>query len=66
MSEDKLEDKIKENAVAPKSVDIDGQKIEQHSLDDQMEADRYLNSKKALKKQGLGLRSVKMIPPGAG
>ena len=38
--------------------------VEQHSLMDQIEADRYLASKKAAKK-GLGVRLVKLVPPGA-
>ncbi len=53
------DEKLRENANAPKSAEIDGQKIEQHSLKDQIEADRYLESKKALR-HGLGIRITKM------
>ena len=33
-------------------------------LRDQIEADRYLNSKKAAKAKGLGIRVSKLVPPG--
>jgi hypothetical protein len=65
MSDEKLDEKIRENAEGPKSVDVDGQKVEQHSIDDQIEADRYLNSKKAVKKKNLGVRLGKFISPGS-
>ena len=65
MDENEIEKSIKENAVGPKSAESDGQKVEQHSIAEQIEADRYLNSKKAMKKQNLGLRVIRIIPPGA-
>lgn len=65
MSENEIEESIKDNAVGPKSAESDGHKVEQHSLKDQIEADRYLNSKKALKKKNWGLKLGKIIPPGA-
>jgi len=65
MDESEIEKSIKENAVGPKSAESDGQKVEQHSIAEQIEADRYLNSKKAMKKQNLGLRVIRIIPPGA-
>ncbi len=65
MSENGIDQSIKDNAISPKSAESDGHKVEQHSIKDQIEADRYLNSKKAMKKKGWGLRIGKMIPPGA-
>lgn len=60
MIEDQTSDeKLRENMNSPKSAEIDGQKVEQHSLKDQIEADRYLESKKALRR-GLGIRVTKM------
>jgi len=38
--------------------------MEQHSLKEQIEADRYLASKDAAR-NGLGVRRTKMVPPGA-
>ena len=53
------DERLRENMNSPKSAEIDGQKVEQHSLKDQIEADRYLESKKALRR-GLGIRITKM------
>ncbi len=66
MSENEIDQLIKDNAVGPKSAESDGHKVEQHSIKEQIEADRYLNSKKAMKKKNWGLKIGKMIPPGAG
>ena len=63
MSED-LENTIRDNASGPKRARGDAGEMEQHSLSEQVEADRYLNSKKAMKK-GLGVRFTKLSPPGA-
>jgi hypothetical protein len=63
VSED-LENTIRDNASGPKRARGDAGEMEQHSLSEQVEADRYLNSKKAMKK-GLGVRFTKLSPPGA-
>ena len=63
MTED-LENSIQESAQAPRRVRGDSGEMEQHSLPDQIEADRYLNSKRAAKK-GVGVRFTKLSPPGA-
>ena len=47
--ETQIEDAIKRNASGPKSAEVDGQRVEQHSLPDQIAADEYLASKKAVK-----------------
>ena len=59
-----LVDIIQENASGPKRARGDSGEMEQHSLADQIEADRYLNSKRAAKK-GVGIRITKLSPPGA-
>lgn len=59
-----IEDAIEESAKNPKSVFVDGERVEAHSLKDQIEADKYLNSKAAAQ-VGLGIRYVKLKPPGA-
>jgi len=59
-----LEQTIRENAQGPKRAQGDSGSVEQHSLKDQIEADRYLSSKEAAKK-GLGVRMTKVVPPGA-
>ncbi|MBI1373649.1 MAG: hypothetical protein GC159_13045 [Phycisphaera sp.] len=64
MAED-LKDSIRENAEAPAEAAADGQHVKQHPLPDQIEADRYLESKQAARKKGLGIKLVKLSPPGA-
>ena len=61
---DELDTSIRENASGPRKASGDSGSIEQHNLKDQIEADRYLNSKQAIK-NGLGIRKSKLIPPGA-
>jgi hypothetical protein len=63
MTED-LEKTIRENAAGPKRARGDQGEVESHPLADQIEADRYLSSKQAMKK-GRGFRMTKISPPGA-
>ena len=60
-----LEQKIKDNASGPKSAESDGQKVEQHSIADQIAADRYLNSKQAMRKHTQGFKITKMSASGS-
>ena len=62
---DDLEQSIRENAQQPAKAAGDSGSVEQHSLPDQIEADRYLASKQATRSKRLGLRFTKVIPPGA-
>ena len=62
---DDLEDTIRTNAEGPKRAKGDSSEMEQHSLKDQIEADRYLNSKTAAKSKSRGLQFNKLVPPGA-
>ena len=64
MAED-LDSTIRENAAGPKRASGDSGSVEQHSLKDQLEADRYLASKKAAQSKGLGIRLSKLVPPGS-
>lgn len=64
-SQDKrLRDAIMENAMGPKKVQGDAGTVEQHSLKDQIEAERFLQSKKATQQPGLGIRLTKLSPDG--
>ena len=58
------DDTLQKKADQPKSAEVDGQKVEQHSLKDQIELDRYLASKKAIR-SGRGFRITKMKSGGA-
>lgn len=59
-----LEHNIRDNAAGPAKASGDSGSVEQHPLKDQIEADRYLESKKAARK-GVGVKFAKLIPPGA-
>lgn len=59
-------DDIATNAIdKPKKVENDGFQAEQHSIKDQIAADRHQTAQNAGPKK-LGLRFSKLIPPGAG
>lgn len=59
-----LEQSIRDNAAGPAEAHGDAGGMKQHSLQDQIEADRYLASKQAAKSKSRGLRFSKMTPPG--
>ena len=61
---DSLRDAIRENALGPKRVQSDAGSVEQHSLQDQIAAERFLASKEATRKPGLGIRLTKISPDG--
>ena len=59
------EEALREAAEQPAKATVDGQSVEQHPLRDQIEADRYLASKDAARKPGLGIKFAKIVPPGS-
>ena len=61
---DDLDQSILENAQGPAKASGDSGSMEQHPLPDQIAADRYLASKQAAKKKGLGISLKKLVPPG--
>jgi hypothetical protein len=63
MSDD-IESAIRENAQRPARVSSDAGTVVQHSLPDQIEADKYLATKDAVQKRQRGLRFNKFVPPG--
>ena len=66
MSEEKnLAEKIRENALNPKSAEVDGQKVEQHSLKDQLAVAKYLDGKAAVSSPNSGLKITKLQHSGA-
>ena len=60
-----LDENIRKNAQGPSKASGDAGSVEQHNLKDQVEADRYLQSKQAAKARKRGLRFNKLVPPGA-
>ncbi len=65
MSDESIEQSIRDNAAGPAEAHGDSGGMKQHSLKDQIEADRYLASKEAAKKKHRGLRLSRISPPGA-
>lgn len=65
MSDESIEQSIRDNAAGPAEAHGDSGGMKQHSLKDQIEADRYLASKEAAKKKHRGLRLSRLSPPGA-
>ena len=61
---DPLDKAIEDNAIGPKSVSGDAGGVEQHSLPDQIAADKHLASKRAMGSKGLGIKLVKLSPSG--
>ena len=61
---DDLDATLRDNAAKPAKASNDSGSVEQHPLRDQIELDRYLNSKKAANARGRALRITKMVPPG--
>jgi hypothetical protein len=62
---DDLQQTILENAQGPAEAQGDSVRVKQHSLADQIAADRYLEAGKAARKKGLGVAMKKIVPPGA-
>jgi hypothetical protein len=60
-----LADTIAENAAGPKRVSGDAGSVDQHSLLEQIQADRYVKSVAGVKRSNRGLRFNKVCPPGA-
>ena len=61
---DDLKDTIRDNAQGPKRAKGDAGEMEQHSLKDQIAADRHLGAKDAANSKTRGLRFNKLVPPG--
>jgi hypothetical protein len=64
MADDDLETAICENAERPAEAHGDSGGMKQHPLPDQIAADRYLESKKAARRKGLGTGLKRLVPPG--
>ena len=61
---DELDNTIRENAAGPKRAKGDSGEMEQHSLRDQIAADKHLAGKQAAGGKGLGIRLLKISPGG--
>lgn len=61
---DDLEHTIRDNAQGPAQAHGDSGGMRQHSLKDQIETDRYLSAKNAVRTRRKGLRLTRLLPPG--
>ncbi len=64
MADNTIENSIKENAAGPKSASGDAGSVQQHSLPEQIAADKHIQSKEAMKSKGLGIKLLKISPSG--
>jgi len=62
---DDIEQSLRDNAQGPAEARDDAGGMKQHNLRDQIEVDRYLNSKKAARAKNRGVHISKLVPPGA-
>ena len=61
---DELDDQIAEDAAGPESATVDGVTVTKRSLQDLIEADRYLAGKRAVH-PSYALKRARLVPPGA-
>ena len=52
-------DELAALAKTPKKVEVDGQVVEQHSLQDQIALDKYLASKRSVGKRGFTVSKMR-------
>lgn len=63
---DEITDAIETNAQGPQKASADGVSAEQHSLPDQIAADKYLAAKRATAANpAKGFVKMRIVPPGA-
>ena len=60
-----LKDTIKTSAQGPKSATVDGVNAQQHSLPDQIAADKHLAQKAVAAHPANAMRRARIVPPGA-
>jgi hypothetical protein len=65
MEQAKVDEAMEKLLLQPKAVEVDGQRVENHSPSDLIEVDRYLASKKALRSGRCPLRFTRMASGGA-
>lgn len=63
---DNIPDAIEQNALGPKRVQVGNESVEQHSIQEQIDADNHQAAKAAGGRSHFGLRFTKIIPPGGG
>lgn len=64
MSTEPIRDAIADLATSPESISVDGQTVNERSISELIEADKYLKEAAAAKRPTLGIRFAKLNPPG--
>ncbi len=62
---DEIRDAILENATGPASASGDGQSVTQHTIADQIAADKHLAAKQAMSRADRGIYRDRLVPPGS-
>jgi hypothetical protein len=62
---EELTDTIQQNAQGPESAEVDGVRVKQHPLTEQVVADKHVGNKAAGKNPAKALTRMKIVPPGA-
>lgn len=65
MDEKTLEEMTEKMLTQPKVVEVDGQRVENHSVGDLIEVAKFFASKSATRRKGCPLRVTKMRSGGA-
>jgi len=66
MADDTINDAIEDSAESGiRRASGDSGSVEQHPLPDQIAADRYVASRTASRKKGLGIKLLKIVAPGS-
>lgn len=60
------ESAVEQAALGPKRVTIDGETVEQYTIDELIKAANFADGQTAKTKPAFGLRFTKLVPPGAG
>lgn len=65
MADETIEDAIASNATGPKRASDDNGSFEQHDLDKQIAADKYIKGQRAATRTALPIKHVKNVMPGS-
>jgi hypothetical protein len=61
-----ISEAITQAALGPKRSKENGREVEEHAMDQLIKADNHVSGKTAGRKNHMGLRFGKIVPPGAG
>jgi hypothetical protein len=65
MADETIESAIESNATGPRRASDDNGSFEQHPLQDQIAADKYIRQQRAATRTALPIKHVKNVMPGS-